>query len=267
MRTLLATLCCAAMLATFFHGPVEAGAITIFDNTVGLSLANTSSNNSQSGSNRFIQTTGSGTGSGNAVAIPLMPQISLMLDSASLQISATSAGTRSIGFYLYEASATGTAGNGANLTQVFTPNGTAKASAIFNVSPTSNNDAYSTFDFTGTGIGSYTLSTGTSYLLMAGNQTTANSLPMTFGSSTSAETPGTINLITWNTSASVGGPLKTDTFTTTDGGQNFNRNATTSTLWKITGHSTVPEPTSFVMFSGLGLAFIAYRRRRQVSAM
>jgi len=251
--------------ATLGHAP-SARALVIFDNTNNLTTANTTSNNSSSGANKFVPTTGTGTGSNNGVGIPLVVTNSLYLNDASLQINATSnAGARDIGFYLYEATASSVSGNGNGATQLYTPVGAPLVSTTLNFTPPlTGTSAYSTFNFSGTNLGSYLLAAGKSYLLVTGNVTTANQLPMTYGAATAAETPGTTNLIAWNTSANNctngSGTCKTDTLTSTNGFQAVNRNATTSTLWKINGTQAVPTPLPLV---GAGLAFGYSRRLRR----
>ena len=251
--------------ATLGHTP-SAQALVIFDNTNNLTTANTSSNSSGSGSNKFVPTTGSGTGANNGVGIPLVVTNSLYLNDASLQINAPNATkARDIGFYLYEATPSSLIGSGANTTQLFTPVGAPLVSTTLNFTPpTSGTSAYTTFNFSGTNLGSYLLAAGKSYLLVTGNVTTANSLPITYGAATAAETPGTTNLITWNTTANNctngSGTCKTDTLTTTNGGQSFGRNATNSTLWKINGTQAVPTPLPLV---GAGMAFGYSRRLRR----
>jgi hypothetical protein len=251
--------------ATLGHAP-SARALVIFDNTNNLTTANTTTSNSGSAANQFVATTGSGTGSNNGAGIPLVVTNSYYLNDASLQINANNvAGARDIGFYLYEATPFSVVGSGAAATQLYTPVGAPLVSTTFNFSPPlTGTSAYSTFNFSGTNLGSYLLAAGKSYLLVTGNVTTTTNRGITFGASTAAETPGTTNLIAWNTSANNctngSGTCKTDTLTTQNGGQTFGRQATTSTLWKINGTQAVPTPLPLV---GAGLAFGYSRRLRR----
>jgi hypothetical protein len=252
--------------ATLGHAP-SARALVIFDNTNNLTSANTTTSNSGSAANQFVATTGSGTGSNNGAGIPLVVTNSLYLNDASLQINANNqAGARDIGFYLYEATPSSIVGNNAAATQLYTPIGAPLASTTLNFTPPlTGTSAYSTFNFSGTNLGSYLLAAGKSYLLVTGNLTTTSNRGITFGAATSAETPGTTNLITWiNTSANnctnATGTCRTDTQTTTNGGQTFSRNTTTSTLWKINGTQAVPAPLPLV---GAGMAFGYSRRLRR----
>jgi hypothetical protein len=251
--------------ATLGHAP-SARALVIFDNTNNLTTANTTTSSSGSATNQFVATTGTGTGSNNGVGIPLVVTNSLYLNDASLQINANNVtGARDIGFYLYEATPSSVVGSGAAATQLYTPVGAPLVSTTLNFSPPlTPTSAYSTFNFSGTNLGSYLLAAGKSYLLVTGNVTTTNNRGITFGASTAAETPGTTNLIAWNTTANNctngSGTCKTDTFTTTNGGQAFSRQATTSTLWKINGTQAVPTPLPLV---GAGLAFGYSRRLRR----
>jgi hypothetical protein len=253
--------------ATLGHAP-SARALVIFDNTNNLTTANTTTSNSGSAANQFVATTGSGTGSNNGVGIPLVVTNSLYLNDASLQINVNAnnqAGARDIGFYLYEATPSSIVGNNAAATQLYTPIGAPLASTTLNFTPPlTGTSAYSTFNFSGTNLGSYLLAAGKSYLLVTGNVTTTTNRGITFGASTAAETPGTTNLIAWNTSANNctngSGTCKTDTLTTQNGGQMFGRQATTSTLWKINGTQAVPTPLPLV---GAGLAFGYSRRLRR----
>jgi len=248
--------------ASLGHAP-SARALVIFDNTNNLTSANTTSTNSSSGAVRFINTTGSGTGSGNGISIPLLVTNSLYLNDASLQMLGSPSGARDIGFYLYEATPSSEIGVAPNVTQIFAPVGSALASTTLNFTPpTTGTSAYSTFNFSGTNLGSYLLSAGKTYLLMTGNITTTSSLPMAYGAATGAEIPGTTNLITWNTTGATGclPNCKTDTLTTVNGGQSFTRQTTTSTLWKINGTQAVPTPLPLV---GAGLAFGFSRRLRR----
>ena len=251
--------------ATLGHAP-SARALVIFDNTNNLTSANTTTSNSGSAANQFVATTGSGTGSNNGAGIPLVVTNSYYLNDASLQINANNvAGARDIGFYLYEATPFSVVGSGAAATQLYTPVGAPLVSTTFNFSPPlTGTSAYSTFNFSGTNLGSYLLAAGKSYLLVTGNVTTTTNRGITFGASTAAETPGTTNLIAWNTSANNctngSGTCKTDTLTTQNGGQTFGRQATTSTLWKINGTQAVPTPLPLV---GAGLAFGYSRRLRR----
>jgi len=250
--------------ATLGHAP-SARALVIFDNTNNLTSANTTTSNSGSAANKFVPTTGTGTGSNNGAGIPLVVTNSLYLNDASLQIIGANAGARDIGFYLYEATPSSIVPNSPAGTQLYAPVGGPLASTTLNFSPPlSGTSAYSTFNFSGTNLGSYLLAAGKSYLLVTGNVTSAGSLPITFGAATAAETPGTTNLIAWNTSANNctngSGTCKTDTLTTTNGGQTFSRQTTTSTLWKINGTQAVPTPLPLV---GAGLAFGYSRRLRR----
>jgi len=251
--------------ATLGHAP-SARALVIFDNTNNLTSANTTTSNSGSAANQFVATTGTGTGSNNGAGIPLVVTNSLYLNDASLQVNANNvAGARDIAFYLYEATPSSIIGSGAATTQLYTPVGAPLVSTTLNFSPPlTGTSAYSTFNFSGTNLGSYLLAAGKSYLLVTGNVTTTNNRGITFGASSAAETPGTTNLIAWNTSANNctngSGTCKTDTLLTTNGGQAFTRNATTSTLWKINGTQAVPTPLPLV---GAGLAFGYSRRLRR----
>ncbi len=251
--------------ATLGHVP-SARALVIVDNTNNLLTANTTTSNSGSAANKFDPTTGSGTGANNGVGIPLVVTNSFYLNDASLQINANNqAGARDIGFFLYEATPSSIIGSGAAATQLYTPVGAPLVSNTFNFTPPlTGTNAYSTFNFSGTNLGSYLLASGKTYLLVAGNVTTTTNRGITFGASTAAETPGTTNLITWNTSANSctngSGTCKTDTLTTNNGGQLFSRNATSSTLWKINGTQAVPTPLPLV---GAGIAFGYSRRLRR----
>lgn len=254
--------------ATLGHAP-SARALVIFDNTNNLTTANGGANpsyNSGSNNTRFINTTGTGTGSNNGVAIPLLASQSFYLNDASLQISANVAGARDIGFYLYESTPAGTDGNNANTTQLYTPVGGPLASTTLNFTPGSATNSYSTFNFSGTNLGSYLLAAGKTYLLMTGNVTTTGNRAIAFGNAagTSGDLlPSTTNLITWNNSGSTGctpTTCKTDTFNTTNGGQTLNRNNQISTLWRINGSQPVPAPLPLV---GAGLAFGYSRRLRR----
>lgn len=250
--------------ATLGHAP-SARALVIFDNTNNLTTTNTTTNNSASGTSSFVPTTGTNTGANNGVGIPLVVANSLYLNDASLQINGSPSGARDIGFFLYAATPNNIVGAGTVATQLYAPVGAPLVSTTLNFTPpTTGGNVYSTFNFSGTNLGSYLLAAGKTYLLVTGNVTTSNSLPMTYGAATAAETPGTTNLITWNTSANNctngSGTCKTDTLTTSNGGQAFNRSASTSTLWKINGSQPVPAPLPLV---GAGLAFGYSRRLRR----
>jgi hypothetical protein len=114
------------------------------------------------------------------------------------------------------------------------------------------------------------LNAGSTYLLVAGNVTATNGRNIQFGSTNAAETPGTTNLITWNTSGSSSctpANCKTDTFTTSNCAQSFSSNTNNSTLWKISGTEfkpaqAVPAP---LPLAGAGLAFGYSRRLRRRS--
>lgn len=233
----------------------SAQALVIFDNSNNLSRASSGQDQSLSGNNAFVATSGTGTGAKNGVAIPLSVTKPFYINDASLQISANNSDQRTIGFYLYQATPSGTEGNNANKTQLFTPVGGPIASATFNFTTTNINSAYSTFNFYGTNIGTTMLKSGTTYLLVAGNLTTTNGKNIQFGSASTAETPTTTNLISWNTSGSATctvATCKTDSFTTNNGGQSFSSNFNNSTFWKINGTQAVPAPLPLV---GAGMAF------------
>jgi len=256
----------ALLLGACLGHASSAKALVIFDNTNNLTTANNgTSKNSGSGNNAFVPTTGSGTGSNDAVAIPLVITNSLYLNDASLQISPGGNNTttnRNIGFYLYEATPSGTVGNSPNITQLYTPVGSYLATTSFNVLPGNTASSYSTFNFNGTNIGKYLLASGKTYLLLSGNITTTGGLGINYGSA-AIEVPGTTNLITWNTTGPTGctvSTCKTDTLTTNNGGQGFSRSQTTSTLWKINGTQAVPTPLPLL---GAGLAFGYSRRLRR----
>jgi len=251
--------------ATLGHAP-SARALVIFDNTNNLTTANTITGNSGSAANKFDPTTGIGTGANNGAGIPLVVTNAFYLNDASLQINANNvAGARVIGFYLYEATPSSIVGNGAAATQLYTPVGAPLVSTTFNFSPPlTGTSAYSTFNFSGTNLGSYLLAAGKSYLLVTGNVTTTTNRGISAGGATAAETPGTTNLIAWNTSANNctngSGTCKTDTLLTANGGQAFSRQLNTSTLWRINGSQPVPAPLPLV---GAGLAFGYSRRLRR----
>jgi len=142
--------------ATLGHAP-SARALVIVDNTNNLITANTTTSSSGSAANAFAATTGSGTGANNGVGIPLVVTNSFYLNDASLQINAANnqAGARDIGFYLYEATPSNIVGSGAGVTQLYTPLGGPLASTTLNFTPPpTGTSAYSTFNFSGTNLGS-----------------------------------------------------------------------------------------------------------------
>ena len=231
-------------------------------------MASPDSYQSGSGANSFINTTGAGNGNSTGVVILLLVNNSFYLDDVSLQIAANppgGVGARDIGFYLYEATPSTTAGAGLNTTQLYTPLGGPLASTTFNFTPESTTSSYSTFNFSSGNLGNYLLAGVKIYLLMAGNITTTNNRSMQFGNAPGNPSgdlfPSTTNLITWNITGSntcTPATCKTDTFNTTNGGQTVTRNNNISTLWKINGtKKAVPAPLPLV---GAGLA-LSYSRR------
>ena len=140
--------------AALGHAPA-AQALVIFDNTNNLATASTTSQNSQSGANKFVPFNSGSTAAGQGIAIPLVIQNSLNLTNISLQLAGSSS-TKSIGFFLYEATPSSLAGTGLGLTQIYTPSGAPLTTDSINFTPSTasaNTNSYNNFNFSGTKIG------------------------------------------------------------------------------------------------------------------
>ena len=145
------------------------------------------------------------------------------------------------------------------MTQIYTPSGAPLTTDSINFTPSTasaNTNSYNNFNFSGTNLGNYLLTAGKTYLLVTGNVTSAGSNPFTYGAAPT-EAPGTTNLIRWNNTNTSGSSTsctpaqcKTDTLITTNGGTSFSRNATTSSLIKLSGYQAVPAVPAPPAFDG-----------------